>query len=132
MNTPCTYLEVLRYPIVKTRNSSWRYRYTKKAWNPTVAVPRLEAFALPLVLKRQREAHAEYKITLVLFHQLRYACAHTHIRKRRTIIGTRGITLYPVGHLSLLSSEYLLKVAKFQDVRTKRNKRLFNMSATLR
>ena len=39
---------------------------TKKAWSPTVVVPRVEAFALPIVLDRQREAHAEYKYTLVL------------------------------------------------------------------
>ena len=32
--------------------------------------------------------------------------------------------LYPVGHLSLLSPDEILKVAKFQDVRTERNKRL--------
>ncbi len=38
-------------------------------------------------------------------------------------------TLYPVGHLSLLSPEDTLKVAKFRSVRTERNKRLFNMSA---
>ena len=56
-------------------------------------------------------------------------CAHTHIRKRHTIIGTRGITLYPVGHLSLLSSEDDMKFARFQSIRTERNKRLFNMSA---
>ena len=33
----------------------------KKAWNPTIVVPRTEAFALPILIKRQREAHAEYK-----------------------------------------------------------------------
>ena len=33
-------------------------------------------------------------------------------------------TLYPVGHLSLLSPEDTLKVAKFRSVRTERNKRL--------
>ena len=100
--------------------------------DPTIAVPLVGAFALPLVLKRQREAHAEYKIALVLYHQLRYARANANIHKWRTKIGTRGTSLYPVGHLSLLSSEYLLKVAKFLQVRTERNKRLFNMSAPLR
>ena len=44
-----------------------RYIYTKKAWSPTVVVPPLEALALPIVLDRQREAHAEYKYTLVQF-----------------------------------------------------------------
>ena len=77
------------------------YRHTKKAWNPTIAVPRTEAFALPILIKRQREAHAEYKITLVLVLVHRYARAHTYIRKKRTQIGTRRITLYPVGHLPL-------------------------------
>ena len=42
------------------------YRYSlghkKKRETCTFAVPLVEAFALPLVLKRQREAHAEYKI----------------------------------------------------------------------
>ena len=39
----------------------------KKSVDPTIAVPLVGAFALPLVLKRQREAHAEYKIALVLY-----------------------------------------------------------------
>ena len=38
----------------------------KKAWSPTVVVPRFEAFALPFSIEPQREAHAEYKYTLVL------------------------------------------------------------------
>ena len=76
----------------------------KKAWNSTVVVPLLEALALPISLEQQREAHAEYKTTLVLNLWFRYARAHTYVRKRRTIIGTRGIILYPAGHLSLLSS----------------------------
>ena len=33
-----------------------------KSVDSTFAVPQTEALALPLVLKRQREAHAEYKI----------------------------------------------------------------------
>ena len=36
--------------------------------DPTIAVPLTEALALPIILKRQREAHAEYKITPVLHH----------------------------------------------------------------
>ena len=43
-----------------------KYRHIKKAWSPTIAVPCSEALALPIILKRQREAHAEYKYTLVL------------------------------------------------------------------
>ena len=31
----------------------------KKAWNLTVAIPRSEAFALPSIQERQREAHAD-------------------------------------------------------------------------
>ena len=38
----------------------------QKAWIPTVVVPRSEAVALPTMLDRQREAHAEYKHSLVL------------------------------------------------------------------
>ena len=41
------------------------YRY-KKTWIPTAVVPRVEAVALPISLEQQREAHAEYKYTLVL------------------------------------------------------------------
>ena len=37
-------------------------RHTKKTWIPTAVVPRYEAFALPISLEQQREAHAEYKI----------------------------------------------------------------------
>lgn len=33
-------------------------RHTKKAWSPTVVVPRSEAFALPLTGEQQREVHA--------------------------------------------------------------------------
>ena len=88
----------------------------KKAWNPTVVVPRSEAFALPDIQEQQREAHAEYKITLVLHHfWFRYACAHMCIRKWRTIIGTRGITLYPVGHLPLLSSMNIFESCEVSD-----------------
>ncbi|MCQ2336112.1 MAG: hypothetical protein MJ010_02885 [Paludibacteraceae bacterium] len=35
----------------------------KKAWNPTVAVPRFEAFACPSRKNRQREAHADISLT---------------------------------------------------------------------
>ena len=67
----------------KVTGSCWFFYYgtQKKAWNPTVAVPRLEAFALPLVLKRQREAHAEYKITLVLFKVKVRVRAYTYTQK---------------------------------------------------
>ena len=41
-------------------------RHNKKTWIPTVVVPRIEALALPVSLEQQREAHAEYKYTLVL------------------------------------------------------------------
>ena len=44
------------------------HRHIKKAWSPTIAVPLPEALALPTMLDRQREAHAEYKHTLVLYH----------------------------------------------------------------
>ena len=37
----------------------------KKTWIPTAVVPRIEALALPVSLEQQREAHAEYKYTLV-------------------------------------------------------------------
>ena len=62
------------------------------------------------------------KYTLVLCHSLRYARAHTHIRKRRTKIGTRGIILYPVGHLSLLS----LKIPESCEVSKCQNRALIN------
>ena len=76
---------------------------------------------MPVSLEQQREAHAEYKITLVLNL---YACAYVRIRERRTINRHKMDTLYPVEHSSLLSPETNLKVAKFHDVRTERNKRL--------
>ena len=41
---------------------SFHYNIQKKAWNPTVVVPRSEAFALPDIQEQQREAHAEYKL----------------------------------------------------------------------
>ena len=56
---------------------------TKKTWIPTAVAPRTEALALPIIMKRQREAHAEYKHALVP-HNLRYARVRMYIRKRRT------------------------------------------------
>jgi hypothetical protein len=124
---------LLCFTSKKRSGSCWFFSvwHTKKAWNPTVVVPRFETFALPFSIEQQREAHAEYKIYPRAISS-RYTCAYTHIHKRRTVISTRGITLYPVGHLPLLSPDREVKVAKFQNVRTERNKRLLNMSATLR
>ena len=77
--------------------------HIKKAWSPTIAVPRTEALALPTMLDRQREAHAEYKIysraTIVKVR----VCAYAYTQKTYQI-GTRGIILYPVGHSSLQCS----------------------------
>ena len=39
----------------------------KKTWNSTVVVPRFEAFALPIILEQQREAHAEMYVYLYTF-----------------------------------------------------------------
>ena len=36
----------------------------KKTWNSTVVVPQFEAFALPIILEQQREAHAEMYVYL--------------------------------------------------------------------
>ena len=55
-------------------------------------------------------------------------CAYVYTQKTYQNRHKRD-NLYPVGHLSLLSPEKSLKFAKFQGVRTERNKRLFNMSA---
>ena len=54
----------------KRAGSCWFFSrwHIKKAWSPTVAVPRIKALALPVSQEQQREAHAEYKIILVLFH----------------------------------------------------------------
>ena len=54
------------------------------------------------------------------------------MHKQCTIMGTQKNSLYPVGHSPLLSSDEILKVATFQKVRTKRDKRLLNMSVSLR
>ena len=79
---------------------------TKKAWNPTIVVPLPEALALPIVLDRQREAHAEYKIYSRAISLVKVrVCAYIYTQMTYQI-GTRGITLYPVGHLSLLSPEH--------------------------
>ena len=85
------------------------YRYSlghkKKRETCTFAVPLVEAFALPLVLKRQREAHAEYKILpcyIIVKVRVRvYAYTQKTYQNRHK----RDI-LYPVGHLSLLSPDY--------------------------
>ena len=92
---------------------------TKKTWNSTVVVPRFEAVALPNVLEQQREAHAD-----MLFYTPTDD-AYTYTPPRRLVYNK------PVGHLSLLSPEYILETATFQSVRTKRyNKRLFSIKYT--
>ena len=58
-------------------------------------------------------------------------CAYEYTQMR-TIIGTRGITLYPVGHLSLLCSYWTRNLRDFKASEQSANKRLLNMSATLR
>ena len=66
----------------------------KKTWNSTVVVPRFEAFALPIILEQQREAHAEMYVYLYTF-------------VRRIYASLRGMLQnIPAGHLTLLSSEY--------------------------
>ena len=55
----------------------------KKAWIPTIVVPRIEAVALPILIKRQREAHAEYKYSLCYFLQ-DTRVRIMYMRKRRT------------------------------------------------
>ena len=88
----------------------------KKTWSPTVVVLRFEAVALPNVLEQQREAHAD-----MLFYTPRDD-AHIYTSPRRLVYNK------PVGHLPLLSSEYILETATFLNVRTKRyNKRLFSI-----
>ena len=54
---------------------SFAMAYKKKAWNPTVADPRYEAFALPISLEQQREAHADmytYARTLRKYERMGY------------------------------------------------------------
>ena len=52
----------------------------KKAWSPTVAVPRFEAFALPFSIEQQREAHAEYKYSPCYIVKVR-VCACIYAQK---------------------------------------------------
>ena len=68
--------------------------YIQKTWIPTAVVPRYEAFALPISLEQQREAHAEYKIysraTIVKVR----VCAYIFTQYTYQI-GTRGIIYIP-------------------------------------
>ena len=68
----------------------------QKAWNPTIAVPCSKALALPIILKRQREAHAEYKYTLVqsIYYPKVRVCARAYTQKVYQI-GTRRIIYIP-------------------------------------
>ena len=86
--------------------------HIKKAWSPTIAVPLPEALALPIVLDRQREAHAEYiPIGIWQFNidncpndntlYIAYAYAYEQHKEMLDLD-----SLYPVGHLSLLSPEH--------------------------
>ena len=82
---------------------------------------------MPFSIEQQREAHAEYKIysraTIVKVRACAYAYTQKtyHNRHKRDNLISRG-------HLPLLCPDREVKVAKFQNVRTERNKRLFNMS----
>ena len=67
--------------------------HIKKAWSPTIAVPLSEALALPIVLDRQREAHAEYKHSPCHIVKIRM-CAHMNTQTKYQI-GTRGIIYIP-------------------------------------
>ena len=60
----------------------------KKKWIPTAVVPRYEAFALPISLEQQREAHAEYKHSPC--HIVKVRVGHINIHERRTQISTEG------------------------------------------
>ena len=80
------------------------HRHIKKAWSPTIAVPRTEALALPTMLDRQREAHAEYKHSPCHIVKVR-VCAHVYTQMTYQNRHKRD-NLYPVGHLSLLSPEH--------------------------
>ena len=74
---------------------------------------------MPNVLEQQREAHAD-----MLFYTPTDD-AHIYTPPRRLVYNK------PVGHLPLLSSEYILETATFLNVRTKRyNKRLFSIKYT--
>ena len=80
MNTPCPHLEVLRYPIVKTRNSSWRYRYTKKAWNPTVVVPHLGGLRIAYFFRTDNaKPTPNINYTLVLYSLVKVRAARTSV-----------------------------------------------------
>ena len=68
---------LFRFLCKKRAGSCWFFLlwHTKKAWNPTVAVPRYEAFALPISLEQQREAHADmytYARTLRKYERMGY------------------------------------------------------------
>ena len=82
-------------------------------------------------IKRQREAHAEYKYSPCYYIVKVRVCVHVytqmlyHNRHKRD-------NLYPVGHLSLLCSYWTRNLRDFKASEQSANKRLFNMSATLR
>ena len=103
----------------------------QKTWIPTAVVPRIEALALPISLEQQREAHAEYKHSLCYFLVKVRAYAYVYTQKMYHNKHKRD-NLYPVGHLSLLSSETNGNLRDFDSSEQSVNKRLLNMSATLR
>ena len=85
--------------------------HIKKAWSPTIAVPLIEALALPIILKRQREAHAEYKNSPCYFLVKVRVCAYTHTQMAYQNRHKKD-NLYPVGHLSLLSPETNIEICE--------------------
>ena len=94
--------------------------HIKKAWSPTIAVPLIEALALPFLIKRQREAHAEYKHSPCYIVKVR-VCAYAYTQMAYQNRHMRD-NLYPVGHLPLLSS-YQVEIC---EISISQNKALIN------
>ena len=96
-----------------------RYTHTKKRETCFCQFHNLRLSHCLISSNRQREAHAEYKHSPCYFLVKVRVCAYAYTQKAYQNRHKRD-NLYPVGHLSLLSPDEILKFARFQVVRTER------------
>ena len=109
-----------------------RYKHIKKAWSPTVVVPRFRGLRIACIFE-PTTLKPTPNINILSCHVIlmEYTCAYTYIYAKDNQIWHKRDNLYPVGHLSLLSPEDALESCEVSKTPEQSvNKRLLNMSAT--
>ena len=130
---PCPHLEILRYPIVKTRISSWRYRYTKKAWIRLLSFHDLRPSHCLIFKNNNAKPTPNIKYTLCAILSIKVRmCAYVNTQKTHHNWHKKDNSISRRTSTVVKFYEYLWKLRSFRSLELNVNKRLFNMSATLR